>query len=159
MRERSSKRVILLGTGCLNIFAYRSQESVLIPLNLTFEAVLLTVLCLVLTRWTTPLSSGDPVWITVVVLILGLILGTAGVLWRQPQNNTPLHFKVKDVSFPHQSVLCSLIGHKVAVRVFRPDSLLILSSSFLSSSIFLRSGFGESTIIYVIDEWLLGSRS
>lgn len=102
--------------GCLNIFAYRSQELVLIPLNLTFEAVLLTVLCLVLTRWTTPLSSGDPVWITVVVLILGLILGTAGVLWRQPQNNTPLHFKVKDGSFPHQSVLCSLNGHKVAVR-------------------------------------------
>ncbi|ERE65098.1 cationic amino acid transporter 3-like protein [Cricetulus griseus] len=57
-------------------------------------AVLLTVLCLVLTWWTTPLSSGDPVWITVVVLILGLILGIVGVIWKQPQNNTPLHFKV-----------------------------------------------------------------
>ncbi|CAO2623532.1 Cationic amino acid transporter 3 [Lemmus lemmus] len=57
-------------------------------------AVLLTVLCLVLTRRTTSLSSGDPVWITVVVLILGLILGIAGVIWRQPQSSTPLHFKV-----------------------------------------------------------------
>nr|XP_048273764.1 cationic amino acid transporter 3-like [Myodes glareolus] len=57
-------------------------------------AVLLTVLCLVLTRWTTPLHSGDPVWITVVVLILVLILGIAGVIWRQPQSSTPLHFKV-----------------------------------------------------------------
>ncbi|NP_058913.1 cationic amino acid transporter 3 [Rattus norvegicus] len=57
-------------------------------------AVLLTVLCLVLTWWTTPLHSGDPVWVTVVVLILGLILGISGVIWRQPQNRTPLHFKV-----------------------------------------------------------------
>lgn len=57
-------------------------------------AVLLTVLCLVLTWWTTPLRSGDPVWVTVVVLILGLILGISGVIWRQPQNHTPLHFKV-----------------------------------------------------------------
>jgi cationic amino acid transporter 3 len=69
-------------------------------LNLTFEAVLLTVLCLVLTWWTTPLRSGDPVWVTVVVLILGLILAISGVIWRQPQNRTPLHFKVNDVSYP-----------------------------------------------------------
>ncbi|XP_055461037.1 cationic amino acid transporter 3 [Psammomys obesus] len=57
-------------------------------------AVLLTVLCLVLTRWTTALRSGEPVWVTVVVLILGLILGITGVIWRQSQNRTPLHFKV-----------------------------------------------------------------
>ena len=90
------------------------------PLNLTFEAVLLTVLCLVLTRWTTPLHSRDPVWITVVVLILVLILGIAGVIWRQPQSSTPLHFKVTDVSFPPTNPswtiracsLYSLIGHK-----------------------------------------------
>ncbi|GAB1303009.1 Cationic amino acid transporter 3 [Apodemus speciosus] len=44
--------------------------------------------------WTTPLRAGDPVWVTVVVLILGLILGISGVIWRQPQNRTPLHFKV-----------------------------------------------------------------
>ncbi|XP_076775252.1 cationic amino acid transporter 3 isoform X2 [Arvicanthis niloticus] len=36
----------------------------------------------------------DPVWVTVVVLILGLILGISGVIWRQPQNHTPLYFKV-----------------------------------------------------------------
>ncbi|XP_021009076.1 cationic amino acid transporter 3 [Mus caroli] len=60
-------------------------------------AVLLTVLCLVLTWWTTPLRSGDPVWVTVVVLILGLILAISGVIWRQPQNCTPLHFKVPAV--------------------------------------------------------------
>ncbi|XP_057616668.1 cationic amino acid transporter 3-like [Chionomys nivalis] len=63
-------------------------------------ALLLTVLCLVLTWWTTPLSSGDPVWVTVVVLILGLILGIAGVIRRQPQSNTPLHFKVPGLPLP-----------------------------------------------------------
>lgn len=57
-------------------------------------AVLLTVLCLVLTRWTTALCSGEPVRVTVVVLILGLILGITGVISRQSQNRTPLHFKV-----------------------------------------------------------------
>ncbi|XP_020008005.2 cationic amino acid transporter 3 [Castor canadensis] len=57
-------------------------------------ALLLTVLCLVLNQWTVPLLSGDPVWVTVVVLILVLIFGITGVIWRQPQNSTPLHFKV-----------------------------------------------------------------
>ncbi|XP_050998115.1 cationic amino acid transporter 3 [Acomys russatus] len=57
-------------------------------------AILLTVLCLVLTLWTSALCSGDPVWVTVVVLILGPILGIAGIISRQSQNSTPLHFKV-----------------------------------------------------------------
>ncbi|XP_075814173.1 cationic amino acid transporter 3 isoform X1 [Microtus pennsylvanicus] len=57
-------------------------------------ALLLIVLCLVLKWWTTPLSSRDPVWVTVIVLILGLILGIVGVIRKQPQSNTPLHFKV-----------------------------------------------------------------
>ncbi|XP_035563200.2 cationic amino acid transporter 3-like [Canis lupus dingo] len=56
-------------------------------------ALLLTLLCLVLARWP-DLLSGDPVWITVVVLLLVLITGVTGVIWRQPQNSTPLHFKV-----------------------------------------------------------------
>ncbi|KAM7338866.1 hypothetical protein ACRRTK_002350 [Alexandromys fortis] len=57
-------------------------------------ALLLIALCLVLKWWTTPLSSRDPVWVTVIVLILGLILGIVGVIQKQPQSNTPLHFKV-----------------------------------------------------------------
>ncbi|XP_008050533.1 cationic amino acid transporter 3 [Carlito syrichta] len=57
-------------------------------------ALLLTVLCLVLAQWPIPLLSGDPVWIAVVVLLLMLITGITGVIWRQPQNSTPLHFKV-----------------------------------------------------------------
>lgn len=85
-----------------------TQELVLIPLYLTFEALLLIALCLVLKWWTTPLSSRDPVWVTVIVLILGLILGIVGVIQKQPQSNTPLHFKVNDVSSPHQSILGQL---------------------------------------------------
>ncbi|XP_038315464.1 cationic amino acid transporter 3-like [Canis lupus familiaris] len=56
-------------------------------------ALLLTVLCLVLAQWPY-LRSGDPVWITVVVLLLLLITGITGVIWRQPQNSTLLHFNV-----------------------------------------------------------------
>ncbi|VFV46024.1 cationic amino acid transporter 3 [Lynx pardinus] len=57
-------------------------------------ALLLTLLCLVLTKWPVPLLSGDPVWTAVVVLLLMLITGITGVIWRQPQSSTPLHFKV-----------------------------------------------------------------
>ncbi|XP_007097635.1 cationic amino acid transporter 3 [Panthera tigris] len=57
-------------------------------------ALLLTLLCLVLTKWPIPLLSGDPVWTAVVVLLLMLITGITGVIWRQPQSSTPLHFKV-----------------------------------------------------------------
>nr|KAF6492999.1 solute carrier family 7 member 3 [Molossus molossus] len=57
-------------------------------------ALLLSVLCLVLAQWSVPLFSGDPVWIAAVVLLLMLITGITGVIWRQPQSSTPLHFKV-----------------------------------------------------------------
>ncbi|XP_039109292.1 cationic amino acid transporter 3 isoform X2 [Hyaena hyaena] len=57
-------------------------------------ALLLTLLCLVLTKWPFPLLSGDPVWTAVAVLLLVLITGITGVIWRQPQSSTPLHFKV-----------------------------------------------------------------
>uniref|UniRef100_A0A8C0TVY8 Cationic amino acid transporter C-terminal domain-containing protein n=1 Tax=Canis lupus familiaris TaxID=9615 RepID=A0A8C0TVY8_CANLF len=56
-------------------------------------ALLLTLLCLVLAQWP-HLLSGDPVWITVVMLLLVLITGVTGVIWRQPQSSTALHFKV-----------------------------------------------------------------
>ncbi|XP_035563213.2 cationic amino acid transporter 3-like [Canis lupus dingo] len=55
--------------------------------------LLLTLLCLVLARWPV-LLSGYPVWITVVVLLLVLITGMTGVIWRQPQSSSPIHFKV-----------------------------------------------------------------
>jgi hypothetical protein len=104
--------------------------------NLTIEALLLTVLCLVLNQWTVPLLSGDPVWVTVVVLILVLIFGITGVIWRQPQNSTPLHFKVNDVSFLSSTcfgrissrclvwpnkVYRYLVGHKGAALRGRPS--------------------------------------
>lgn len=68
-------------------------------LYLTLKALLLTVLCLVLAHWPIPLLFGDPVWIAVVVLLLMLITGITGVIWRQPQSSAPLHFKVNDLSF------------------------------------------------------------
>uniref|UniRef100_A0A8C7BLZ4 Cationic amino acid transporter C-terminal domain-containing protein n=1 Tax=Neovison vison TaxID=452646 RepID=A0A8C7BLZ4_NEOVI len=55
--------------------------------------LLLTLLCLVLAHWP-GLLSGDPGPITVVVLLLVLITGITGVIWRQPQSSTPLPFKV-----------------------------------------------------------------
>ncbi|XP_043427884.1 cationic amino acid transporter 3-like [Prionailurus bengalensis] len=55
--------------------------------------LLLILLCLMLAHWPV-LLSGDPVWISVVVVLVVLITGITGVIWRQPQNSSPLHFKV-----------------------------------------------------------------
>ncbi|XP_004621606.1 cationic amino acid transporter 3 [Sorex araneus] len=62
-------------------------------------ALVLTMLGLVLAQWSGPLVSGDPVWIVVVVLLLMLITGFTGVIYRQPQNAAPLHFKVPALPF------------------------------------------------------------
>ncbi|XP_040344655.1 cationic amino acid transporter 3-like [Herpailurus yagouaroundi] len=61
-------------------------------------APLLILLCLVLDQWPV-LLSGDPVWISVAVLLLVLITGITGVIWRQPQSSSPLHFKVPALPF------------------------------------------------------------
>uniref|UniRef100_A0A8C9D0D4 Cationic amino acid transporter C-terminal domain-containing protein n=1 Tax=Panthera leo TaxID=9689 RepID=A0A8C9D0D4_PANLE len=58
--------------------------------------LLLTLLCLVLAQWPI-LLSGNLAWISVVVLLLVLITGITGVIWRQPQSSSPLHFKVPAV--------------------------------------------------------------
>ncbi|XP_039081083.1 cationic amino acid transporter 3-like [Hyaena hyaena] len=55
--------------------------------------LLLILLCLVLIQWPV-LFSGDPVWISVVVMLLVLITGLTGIIWRQPQRSSPLYFKV-----------------------------------------------------------------
>ncbi|XP_037675587.1 cationic amino acid transporter 3-like [Choloepus didactylus] len=60
-------------------------------------AVLLTVLCLILAQWPERLFSGDPVYTTVTALLLVLIALITSIIWRQPQNPTPLHFKVPAV--------------------------------------------------------------
>ncbi|XP_039081081.1 cationic amino acid transporter 3-like [Hyaena hyaena] len=55
--------------------------------------MLIILLCLVVTQWPV-LLSGDPVWVSVAVLLLVLITGLTGVIWRQPQSSSPLPFKV-----------------------------------------------------------------
>ncbi|KAG8520552.1 Cationic amino acid transporter 3 [Galemys pyrenaicus] len=57
-------------------------------------ALLLTVLCLMLSLLSSHLSSGEPASIVVTGLLLVVILGITVITWRQPQNPTPLYFKV-----------------------------------------------------------------
>uniref|UniRef100_A0A0D9S5G8 Uncharacterized protein n=1 Tax=Chlorocebus sabaeus TaxID=60711 RepID=A0A0D9S5G8_CHLSB len=65
--------------------------------------VLLTVLCLVLAHWPKRLFSGEPIYVTAAVLLLVLVVGFTFTIWRQPQSNTPLYFKVGDLMSPHHS--------------------------------------------------------
>lgn len=84
-------------------------------LNLTLKALLVSVLCLVLAQWSVPLLSGDLVWIAVVVVLLTLITGITGVIWRQPQNSTPLHFKVNDLPLSPYNLSWKKIGSRYLV--------------------------------------------
>ncbi|XP_060996190.1 cationic amino acid transporter 3-like isoform X2 [Dama dama] len=55
--------------------------------------LLLTILSLILALLTSQVFSGLPVYTTVTVLLL-LIIGVTAIIWRQPQNPSPLHCKV-----------------------------------------------------------------
>lgn len=66
------------------------------PMSLSVP--LLTILCLILAQWPQRLFPGDPC-VTVAVLLL-LIVGVALGIRRQPQNATPLQFKVGDLLSP-----------------------------------------------------------
>uniref|UniRef100_A0A8C3WYE1 Cationic amino acid transporter C-terminal domain-containing protein n=1 Tax=Catagonus wagneri TaxID=51154 RepID=A0A8C3WYE1_9CETA len=56
--------------------------------------LLLTILSLILAQWPSRVFSGDPGFTTGAVLLLLLITGVTVIIWRQPQNPSPLHFKV-----------------------------------------------------------------
>ncbi|XP_032244807.1 cationic amino acid transporter 3-like [Phoca vitulina] len=56
--------------------------------------LLLMSLCLTLAQGPSHLLSGDPVYTTGAAFLLMLIIGLTFIIWRQPQNPTPLHFKV-----------------------------------------------------------------
>ncbi|XP_060255126.1 cationic amino acid transporter 3-like [Ovis aries] len=56
--------------------------------------LLLAILSLVLAQWPSQVFSGDPVLTPVAVLLLLLITGVTVIIWRQPQNPSPLPFRV-----------------------------------------------------------------
>ncbi|KAB0347236.1 hypothetical protein FD754_012093 [Muntiacus muntjak] len=57
-------------------------------------ALLLTILSLILAQWPSQVFSGDPMLTTVAVLLLLLITGVTVIIWRQPQDPSPLPFRV-----------------------------------------------------------------
>uniref|UniRef100_A0A452DM13 Cationic amino acid transporter C-terminal domain-containing protein n=1 Tax=Capra hircus TaxID=9925 RepID=A0A452DM13_CAPHI len=56
--------------------------------------LLLIVLSLILAQWPSQVFSGDPVLTTVAVLLLLFITGVTVIIWRQPQDPSPLPFRV-----------------------------------------------------------------
>ncbi|KAB0383699.1 hypothetical protein FD755_005616 [Muntiacus reevesi] len=62
--------------------------------------LLLTILSLILAQRPSQVFSGDPVLTTVAVLLLLLITGATVIIWRQPQNTSPLYFRVGDLMCP-----------------------------------------------------------
>uniref|UniRef100_A0A480SIL4 Cationic amino acid transporter 3 n=1 Tax=Sus scrofa TaxID=9823 RepID=A0A480SIL4_PIG len=56
--------------------------------------LLLTILSLLLALWPSRVFSGDPGFTAGAVLLLLLIAGITAIIWRQPQNPSPLPFRV-----------------------------------------------------------------
>ncbi|XP_013854195.1 cationic amino acid transporter 3-like isoform X1 [Sus scrofa] len=61
---------------------------------------LLTILSLLLALWPSQVFSGDPGFTAGAVLLLLLIAGITVIIWRQPQNPSPLPFRVGDLMCP-----------------------------------------------------------
>ncbi|XP_025125342.2 cationic amino acid transporter 3 isoform X2 [Bubalus bubalis] len=72
-----------------------TQKSAQIVYGCAFLLVLLlTILSLILAQWPSQVFSGDPVLTTVAVLLLLLTTGVTVIIWRQPQDPSPLPFRV-----------------------------------------------------------------
>ncbi|XP_027833395.2 cationic amino acid transporter 3-like [Ovis aries] len=56
--------------------------------------LLLMILTMILAQRSRYVFSGDPAYTTVAVLLLLLIIGVTVIIWRQPQNPSPLTFRV-----------------------------------------------------------------
>ncbi|XP_060992574.1 cationic amino acid transporter 3-like [Dama dama] len=80
---------------CDPIHTTPTQKSGQIVYGCAFLLVLLlTILSLILAQWPSQVFSGDPVLTTVAVLLLLLITGVTVIIWRQPQDPSPLPFRV-----------------------------------------------------------------
>ena len=77
-----------------------SSESSLFSSSLTLAVLLLIILSLILAQWHSQMFSGDPVLTTVALLLLLLITGVMVIIWRQPQDPSPLPFRVGDLMCP-----------------------------------------------------------
>uniref|UniRef100_A0A8D1CUD3 Cationic amino acid transporter C-terminal domain-containing protein n=1 Tax=Sus scrofa TaxID=9823 RepID=A0A8D1CUD3_PIG len=69
-------------------------ELSLLSSPLTRAVLLLTILSLLLAQWPSRVFSGDPRFTAGAVLLLLLIAGITAIIWRQPQNPSPLPFRV-----------------------------------------------------------------
>ncbi|XP_019376794.1 PREDICTED: cationic amino acid transporter 3 [Gavialis gangeticus] len=57
-------------------------------------AVLITILCVVLAQTMDSLLSGSAIWITICVVLVAITLVPTIIIWRQPESNARLTFKV-----------------------------------------------------------------
>ena len=68
--------------------------------TLTLAVLLLMILTMILAQRSRYVFSGDPAYTTVAVLLLLLIIGVTVIIWRQPQDPSPLTFRVGDLMCP-----------------------------------------------------------
>lgn len=70
----------------------------IVVMGSSLAAVLVTVICVVLTLKVKALKEANVAWILVLVLLLMALLIPTIIIWRQPQSNARLNFKVSAAS-------------------------------------------------------------
>uniref|UniRef100_A0A8C2TNH8 Solute carrier family 7 member 3 n=1 Tax=Coturnix japonica TaxID=93934 RepID=A0A8C2TNH8_COTJA len=71
-----------------------SHMQCIVVMGSSLAAVLVTVICVVLTLKVKALKEANVAWILVLVLLLMALLIPTIIIWRQPQSNARLNFKV-----------------------------------------------------------------
>ncbi|XP_006024490.1 cationic amino acid transporter 3 [Alligator sinensis] len=66
----------------------------IVYISTSVVAVLITILCVVLAQTMDLLLSGNAIWIAVCIVLVAIILVPTIIIWRQPESNARLTFKV-----------------------------------------------------------------
>lgn len=67
-------------------------------ITLSLAAALITVICVILTRYVAALKDANVGCVVALVLLLLALLVFTIIIWRQPQSNAQLNFKVSAAS-------------------------------------------------------------
>uniref|UniRef100_A0AAR2KDE7 Cationic amino acid transporter C-terminal domain-containing protein n=1 Tax=Pygocentrus nattereri TaxID=42514 RepID=A0AAR2KDE7_PYGNA len=86
--------VDLMSIGTLLAYTLVAVCVLILRLVHFLNSVLFTLLCIVLALWGDNVVEGQPVWVTVVVSLVVLSSICVLVIWRQPQSNEAITFKV-----------------------------------------------------------------
>ncbi|XP_020366130.2 high affinity cationic amino acid transporter 1-like isoform X1 [Rhincodon typus] len=74
-------------------------SGLIIYISVGILSIVLTCICIVLAKWLEELFNGHVIWMTVLVMLCIVVAIITFIIWKQPQNETSLSFKVPLLPF------------------------------------------------------------